>query len=120
MNYTQLELGGEARGFKFGIGFLRTVTESKKITLDELFKQFSSAGMDSVFLITELMYYSLICNLKSKKEEINITLEDVEDWIDKDGGFNSPVYGKFSEALSASLTVDLGKETPQKEVATKK
>lgn len=117
MNYIELELGGKKRGAKLGLGFLRTVTESKKITIEELFK--SIEGSTAVFFITELIYHSFAYNCKRKGQDVDFDLDDVFDWIDESGGVSSEAYKKFLEALFASIGVDLGKEVPQKRVAKK-
>lgn len=118
MNYVELEIGGKKRGAKLGIGFLKSVTDAKNISLDDLFK--SVQGANAIFLIIELMYYSLAYNAKRKGEEFTNTLDDVMDWVDEEGGFASGTYNQFSEALGNSFKTDMGKDTPQKKVATKK
>lgn len=115
MNYTELDLGGKKRGAKLGIGYLKYVTDIKKITLDELFK--SIDGSAAILIIPELIYLSLAYNSKRKKEAFDYTEEDVFDWIDEAGGVTSPVYQSFTNAFTESLGTDLGKETPQKKVA---
>ena len=124
MNYIELELGGEKRGAKLGIGYLRFVTNEKKITLDEFFNSFQSMAEDqnpeSIFTIIELIYLSLVYNCKRKKEDPNFDTDDVFDWIDEDGGFKSSVYQKFVQALTASFGVDMGKNQPEEKKPAKK
>lgn len=118
MNYLELEIGGQKRGAKLGIGFLKTVTETKKISLDELFK--SIEGSNALLIIPELIFHSLAYNAKRKNEDFKHTLDDVFDWIDEAGGVSSDVYQAFITAFTESLGADLGKEKPQTKVATKK
>lgn len=120
MNYIELEIGGKKRGLKLGLGYLKHVTASKKISLDEFFKLLSESGSEALLLVPELIFLSLEYNYKRKKETLDFDQEDVFDWIDDAGGVNSEVYKTFMESLTQSLGTDLGKETPQKKVATKK
>lgn len=119
MNYTELDLGGKKRGAKLGIGFLKSVTDAKNITLDELFNMLKDSGSQALFFIPELIFLSLAYNCKRKKEELDFDQDDVFDWIDEAGGVNSDIYKTFTEALTQSLGVDLGKEKPQKKEAAK-
>lgn len=112
MNYIELDLGKKKRGAKLGIGYLRHVTESKKISLDELFK--SIEGLNAVLLIPELIYLSLSYNATRKKEKFEYSLDDIFDWIDDDGGVKGDECQKFINAFTQSLGADVGKTTPQK------
>ena len=118
MNYVELDLGGKKRGAKLGIGYLRHVTEVKKISLDELFK--SIEGLNAVLLIPELIYLSLSYNASRKKEKFEYTSDDVFDWIDDAGGVKGDACQTFINAFTESLGADLGKEKPHTKVATKK
>ena len=120
MNYIELEIGEEKRGLKLGLGYLKHVTNTKKITLDELFNLLKDAGSEALFLIPELIFLSLEYNCKRKNETPGFDQDDVFDWIDEAGGVNSDIYKTFMESLTESLGTDLGKETPQKKAATKK
>ena len=120
MNYLELEIGGEKRGLKLGLGYLKHVTDAKKIKLDELFTLLRDSGAEALFLVPELIFLSLEYNYKRKKEAPEFDQDDVFDWIDDAGGVNSDIYKTFMESLTQSLGTDMGKETPQKKVATKK
>lgn len=117
-NYIELDLGGKKRGAKLGLLILKKTCEAKKIMPDELFKMLE--GNNALFTIPELLFQSLKFNAEKKKEAFDYTVDDVFEWIDESGGVQSTVFQDYVEALMASLGVDLGKETPQKKVATKK
>lgn len=117
MNYIELELGGKKRGAKLGIGYLKNVTEVKKMNLDELFK--SVEGSAAIVVIPELIYLSLAYNAKRKSEKFDYSEEDVFDWIDEAGGVTSSVYQEFITAFTESLGADVGKTQPQAKVAKK-
>lgn len=117
MNYIELDLGGKKRGAKLGIGYLKSVTDTKKMTLDEVFKSVEGSG--AILVIPELIYLSLAYNAKRKKEIFEYTEEDVFDWIDEAGGVSSNVYQEFISAFTSSLGADLGKTQPQSKVAKK-
>lgn len=117
MNYIELDLGGKKRGAKLGIGYLKNVTETKKMTLDEVFKSVDGSG--AILVIPELIYLSLSYNAKRKKEVFDYTEEDVFDWIDEAGGVTSSVYQEFTTAFTESLGADVGKTQPQKKEAKK-
>lgn len=121
MNYVELDLGGKKRGAKLGIGYLRFVTDEKGITLDEFFKTFqemaSGKNLEMLYTVIDLLYKSLLYNCKRKREEPDFDYDDVLEWIDDDGGFNSDVYKVFMESLTLSFGADLGKNQPQKKGA---
>lgn len=123
MNYIELELGGKKRGAKLGIGYLRFATNEKKITLDELFESFqkmsTDSSLESVYMIIDLIYLSLIYNCNRKKEDPDFDIDDVFDWIDEEGGFTSNVCQEFMKALTSSIIVDQGKQQPEKKPAKK-
>jgi hypothetical protein len=91
MNYIELDLGGKKRGAKLGVGYLRSVTETKEITLDELFSMLKDSGSQALFLIPELIFLSLSYNCKRKKEDVDFDIDDVFEWIDYAGGVNSGI-----------------------------
>lgn len=119
MNYLELEIGKQKRGLKLGLGYLKHVTNTKGITLDELFNLLKDAGSEALFLIPELIFLSLEYNCKREKETPDFEQEDVFDWIDDEGGVNSTIYKTFMESLTESLGTDLGKDKPQTKVAKK-
>ena len=71
-------------------------------------------------LIPELIYLSVSYNASRKKEKFEYTSDDVFDWIDDAGGVKGDVCQNFINAFTESLGADLGKDSPQKKVATKK
>lgn len=119
MNYTTLKLGGKERGAKLGIGYLKFLTESKKMTLNEVFKSIN--GADAYIIVPEFIYYSILFNDKRANAIVDYTLDDVIEWIDESGGVNSTAWKVFMECFTESITmqedVESGKKKPQKEVA---
>lgn len=116
MNYIELDLGGEKRGFKLGLGFLRYLDENANIKV----KDFDSiiTGQEIVKYPT-LVYHSLAYNELRAKREFKHDIYDVCDWIDEKGGLNGEFMIEFSSALIKSMNIDLGKNQPEKKPAKK-
>lgn len=117
MNYIELNLGGKKRGAKLGIGFLRYLTESKKMSLDDVLKEVE--GTNSILAIPEFIYLSISYNDKRKGVKIDLNIDDVMDMIDEDGGVKGEAVQSFLKAFTESLGVDMGKDQPQEKVAKK-
>ena len=98
MNKVELKFGSRTLTAKFGIGFIGRYLKSNEQTLNEMFKEFQ----ENPFLTApNLLYYSV------KETGEDITLQDIEDLIDDNGGVNSPQLIAFIEAFTQSLTVNM-------------
>lgn len=114
MNYVKLKLGGKERGAKLGIGYLRYLTQEKKMTLDEVLASLN--GAQSVLELPEFIFLSIKYNDSKANNAIDYTIDDVFDWLDEAGGVKSEAWLSFLEAFVASVKTDeeLGKTKPQK------
>lgn len=117
MNYITLKLNEKEWGAKLGLGYLRYLDAEAGIKIEEIDDLMK--GAKSLIGVPKLIYYSIKYNCKKSKVTFNFTEEDVFDWIDDDGGLASPSIVDFINAFTASLTVDLGKKTPQKKEVAK-
>lgn len=116
MNYLKMHFGGEERGFKFGIGYLRYLQENSSIGLKELGLIFTE---NDALKYPILVYYSLKFNAIKSKTEFPHDQYDIDDWIDEAGGLNGAFMIEFVTALSKSLQFDEGKNPPQGKGAKK-
>lgn len=110
MNKIELTFGEKTLTAKLGIGFIGNYLKSSGQKLEEMFEEFQK---NPLYVAPNLMYHAL---LKGGNE---LTLEEVEDLIDDDGGVTSLQLQKFINAFAASLTTDLpdenvGKPKPKK------
>lgn len=98
MNKVELNFGERTLTAKFGIGFIGRYLKANEQTLNEMFKEFQ----ENPFLTApNLLYHSV------KETGEDITLQDIEDLIDDNGGVNSPQLIAFIEAFTQSLTVNM-------------
>lgn len=101
MNKIDLNFGGETFTAKFGIGFIGAYLKHTGTSVTDMFTEFQT---NPFYVAPNLMYHAI---LKGGKE---VTLEQVEDMIDADGGMNSPELARFINAFAESLTVNLPEE----------
>ena len=108
MNYIELEIGGEKRGFRLGLGFLGGLLEDMDIGMTELSNKLSKNPFKTIPL---MMYHSAICDLERKGEPVDFTKFDIIDWIEElEGGFENKVVVDFLNAFTKSMTKDIPKE----------
>lgn len=117
MNYVKLKLNEKEWGAKLGLGLLRYLDVEVGIKIEEVDSMLQ--GARSLIGVPNLIYHAIKLNCRKSKETFNYTEEDVVDWIDDDGGVNSPAMSEFVQALTESLSTNLEKKTPQKKVAKK-
>lgn len=118
MNQIILKLGGKEYNAKLGTRFLQKATEGEGLTLEQLLNDFSS-GINAIFLVPKLMYYAISFSAELKGEQSPLTMDEVFDLLDEDGGAGSDVSISFINALTNSLNVNQGKQKPQGKVAKK-
>lgn len=103
MNYIKLNIGGEERGAKLGLGFIRFFSESENTDVATIFE--STEGPNALIFIPKAIYYSLAYNCQRKGETADFTIDDVFDWIDEIGP-SSPEVLKWIEAFGQSFKTD--------------
>lgn len=106
MNYIRLNIGGEERGCKLGLGFIQKVLESEKITISDFFSKIES---ESFTFLPKLLFYSLAYNEERSGNKPSFELNDVLDWIDEIG-LNSDAFTDFQIAFFNSIKVHLPEE----------
>lgn len=111
-NFVQLEINGEPKGFKFGLGFLGRFLEATGIKVDEMGEAIESNPFKTLPI---MVYESHRYNEERAKREFTLTLDDIIDWIDEDGGFN----GKFITAFLNAWSLSMNKDVPKTEVKKK-
>ncbi len=104
MNYITLKLGGKDRGAKLGLAYLKHLTDVYKCSLDDVFKKLN--GMDSVLILPEFIYYSIMLNDKKAGRPVDYSTDDVIEWLDEAGGIKSDAWIKFQESFVSSFTAE--------------
>jgi hypothetical protein len=84
LNYIQVELGGEKRGLKYGLGALKHI---KNLTSADPFALTAKGASDNIEDQIEfaaiVFYAGLLSNCDSKKQEPDFTIEDVTRWVEE-------------------------------------
>jgi len=106
MNYTTLNIGGKERGAKLGLGFIQSVLENEKISINDFFAKVES---EAFTFLPKLLYYSLKYNEERAQRKVDFNLDDVLDWLDETG-INSEEFTDFQIAFFSSLKVHLPEE----------
>ncbi len=99
MNHTILEFNGQEYKAKFGLAVIGNTIKHLDLELQEFFQLFAK----NLPLVAAPLVYN---SLKKGSPDIGLTLDDVEDLIDEDGGLTSPQLIKFIEAFTASITTE--------------
>ena len=101
-----LNLGGKDIEFKFGLGFLGELLDETGLTIVEIV---AKMNQNPFLMIPVLMVTSAAFSAHRNKQEFTYDKYDFSEWIDADGGINSPSAVKFLEAFTKSLTKDVPK-----------
>jgi hypothetical protein len=81
-NYITLLLGDKERGLKFNVGTLNFL--QSEFDIDPLlFKAESTGWKDLLPYAVKIIYVALLSNCRSKKEEPDFKLADVEQWAEE-------------------------------------
>lgn len=103
------------KDFHFGIGFLNELLDGTGLRLDQLGDQ------DDTSLIPKMMLYSAAYAQKRRpKGEPNISMSDIYDMIDDNGGIGGSFWNDFQKAFYASMNKDVPVDTSKKKATTKK
>jgi len=79
----QIEIGGALRPVRFGwAGLLEYEQQTGRKALAD-FAEFGTVGGASVTVMTDLVYFGLVCGHRSAKQNIDFDKYDVADWIDE-------------------------------------
>lgn len=113
MNHTILTFEGKEYKAKFGLAVIGNTIKHLDLELQEFFQMFAK---NLPLVAAPLMYNSL----KKGNPEIALSLEDVEDIIDEDGGLTSPQLIKFIESFTASITTQQKTEMGKQKAPAKK
>jgi hypothetical protein len=81
-NYITLLLGEKERGLKFNVGTLNFL--QSEFDIDPLlFKAESTGWKDLLPYAVKIIYVAMLSNCRSKKEEPDFKLADVEQWAEE-------------------------------------
>lgn len=114
--YISLELGGQNRGLNFNINTLDYM--QSEFDIDPLqFKAESTSWKDLRPYATKIVYVALLSNYKSKKAEIDFSIEDVEAWVGELNGAELTQVvnlwnGQFTAVAEPSPNGEVGSSTP--------
>lgn len=115
MNYIELEIGGEKRGFRFGLGCLGEMLDVLNIGMDDLQAYINRNPIKG---IPVAIYCAAKCHLEDKDQKPDFSKNDVSDWIlELEGGIGGPdvekLMGEFAKSLE-NLTGAEIEEGPKK------
>lgn len=103
-----ININGEDKTFKFGLGFLGDLLDGLGMGFIELSNNLDNNPFKYIPLV---MMYSY-----NASNEEKITIETLIEWLEADGGMHSVALGKFRESYVLSMT----KNVPQIENLDKK
>ncbi|AQW91331.1 hypothetical protein [Elizabethkingia anophelis] len=101
MNKVVLNLGGKEREGNLGLGFLARIEDKEGLNITDLLESFQKKPLSA---LPTLMFHSLAYGEERVGNKVEFTKYNVIDWIDEDGGLNSPETVKFSDAFAKSIT----------------
>jgi len=95
----QIEIGGQLRPVRFGwAGLLEYEQQTGRKALAD-FAEFGTIGGISVTVMTDLVYYGLVCGHRSAKQEIEFSKHDVADWIGEQPEILERVMATFTKSF---------------------
>lgn len=109
MSILKLTIDKKKYTFEFGLGFLGEVLEALDCSIDELIAKYDKNPFRTVPL---LVYHSAKFYLELENKEVDFTLRDITEGIDKDGGLtdkNKSIM-RFNDAFVKYLLKDIPKE----------
>lgn len=117
MKSITLNIGGQARIFYFGLGFLGNLLESENIQFHEIDEKIKENPFKWLPLI---MYYSVAFGYVRENAEVPFKPFDISDWVDE-LGVESQVVKDFFAAFRQSLVKDVPQQPEEsKKKVTKK
>jgi hypothetical protein len=100
--------------FYFGIGFLNELLDGTGMKLEDL------AAQPDAVLMPKLMYYSLMYSRNRNQQEFNMSMYDINDLIDENGGIGGKFWNEFKLAFNNSMYKDVPAQEAKKKVIPKK
>lgn len=113
MNKIKLKISDKDIEFHFGLGFLGTLLKDLDISIDELM---GSLQKNPFEYLPKIMHCAASYACLRKGEELGLSLYDLIDLIDEDGGIVSENMSKFLEAFTNSMSKDVPEEPKKKTV----
>ena len=104
-----LEYGGKNLKFSFGLGFLGELLEVTGLDIDAVVLKLKQ---NPFRMIPLMMYYSTFWAYRLEDKELDFTLVEFINWVDKDGGVSTDKTQKFLDSFTESLNKDVPKEKP--------
>lgn len=104
-------------GFKFGLGFLGKVLKEQDIDVNGLMENFHKNPFETVplLMLESAKYYAV-----RHKEDFEMTIDDIIDLVDEEGGITSTIFKDFMEAFSNSISQDVPAEEIKSNTSSKK
>jgi hypothetical protein len=99
MNHTILKFEGKEYKAKFGLAVIGKTVKDLDLDLQQFFKIL----LENMPLVAPVLVFN---SLKKGNPEEDLTLEQVENMIDEDGGLFSSQLIKFIDAFTASITTE--------------
>lgn len=99
MNHTILTFEGKEYKAKFGLVVIGNTVKDLDVDLQQFFQLFAK----NLPLVAPILVFN---SLKKGNPDEALTLEQVENMIDEDGGLSSTQLVKFIEAFTASITTE--------------
>jgi hypothetical protein len=106
------------REFRLGLGFLNLLIEG---TGKDLITLGNEVQTNAPVIVPQMMYYALAYAHKRANTELELSIDDVYDLIDENGGVSGAFWNDFLIAFAKSMNQDVPvDESKKKEVKTKK
>ena len=110
----QIHIGGQLRPVRFGwAGLLEYEQQTGRKALAD-FAEFGNVGGVSVTVMTDLVFYGLICGHRTEKVAVEFDKYDVADWI----GEQPDILEKVMATFTKSFPDDTGNAKAGKPKAT--
>jgi len=109
-NRIELDFNGKKLLFHFGLGFMGSLLENLKCSIDELQSKLESNPFK---IIPQLMHTSYVYGFERQGKDVELTWFLFLDFLDENGGVMSGNVNLFLEAFKNSMTKDVP-TTPNK------
>jgi hypothetical protein len=99
-NRIEITLGGEPRALHFGMGFVGELLEGTGKDLSEIGE---ALAKNPYKWAPEIIHRAMAYASQRDKKEFGVSLQEVTDWIDDEGGITSQVIEDSMKAFNDSL-----------------
>lgn len=117
MKSIKLVIANKEIEFHFGLGFLGELLDSLDLSIEELM---GGLQKNPFKLLPKIMHGAATYASLRKDEELGLSLYQLTDLIDEDGGIVSENVSKFLEAFTKSMSKDVPNEPTTKTKGKKK